>query len=522
MNKTVTVNISGAIFNIEEEAYNSLVRYINSIKLAFKGTEGAEEIVADIESRIAELFQQKLSEKKQVITSSDVEEIVAIMGAPEDYSEAANEHEEPHTGSTYSSQSRNANRKFFRDPDDHLLGGVCSGISHFFGVDPLWIRLAFVLFTLAWGGGLVAYIVLWIIIPEASNTAEKLQMKGEDVTIDNIRRSVNESAEKVKEGFQDVKSSFQEAQKPAAASLKNFLEQMFTHLGDALTFIGKILVRIIGVLFILFSVVMFFGMIFGFIATDTILFDHAHLQWSEIADIIFLGESHMTLAIIAALLILAVPLIGIFYTGTRMLGIIKVQARGFSLSLLALFVLGLIIAGIVGVQFGQDFQYHHESSKRIVLDNSIDSIQVNVLQDHYFHNEIDNSRAEFFELVKIDKDKVIYGKPVHLYIRTAASDEFEVEVYKSAQGATQQKAIERTERMDYEWAVNDSTGVVDLSPIFSAPRDDHFRDQEIEIVVRVPEGKVISFNDNVERIYSRRSRSGRTFRMGDDELELLN
>ena len=211
MNKTLTVKISGYIFNIEEEAYNSLVKYLNKLKAAFHGTEGADEIVGDIESRIAELFQKKLNEKKQVITSSDVDEIVGIMGAPEDYTDE----ETSQTNESYTEKeegTRNANRRIFRDPDDHILGGVCSGISHYFGIDPLWIRLAFVLTTLAVGGGVIAYIVLWIIVPEASSTAEKLQMKGEDVNVESIRRSVNESAEKLKSKFSGIADDIKQAQ----------------------------------------------------------------------------------------------------------------------------------------------------------------------------------------------------------------------------------------------------------------------------------------------------------------------
>lgn len=519
MNKTVTVNISGAIFNIEEEAYNMLLNYIESIKKAFQGTEGADEIVNDIESRIAELFQEKLDDKKQVITVKDVQDVMAVMGAPEDYTEAAEEN----TGEEdKENRSRNTNRKIFRDPDDNLLGGVCSGISHYFALDPLWIRLAFVLTTLAWGGGAVAYVILWIIIPEASTTAEKLQMKGEDVNIDNIKRSVNENADKVKEGFRNMAEDFKKSSKPASASLKNFLEELFSGLGNVIAAIGKVLIRIIGVLFIIFSALSLVAIIVGLIATDTAIFNGSELSWSEMSDLLFLGEAHMTLVLVSALLLIAIPLISIFYAGARMVGAIKQSAKGLNLSLLALFVVGIILAAIVGVQMGQEFSRDHESSERVILQTERDTLFVNVMKDDVFHTDLKTWQTEFFDLVKMEEENVFYGDPVHLYIRETTSENFEVEVFKNAHGESQQKAIERLERIDYTWSVDDSTSAIDLAPYFSAPRADHFRGQEVEIVVRVPIGKFIAFNDNVERIYSRRNRAGRTFLMGPDELELLN
>jgi len=520
MNKTVTVNISGYIFNIEEEAYNALVIYLGKLKAAFHGMEGADEIVADIESRIAELFQKKLNEKKQVITSSDVDEIVAIMGAPEDYTDEEPIMDEPN--SDKEDGSRNPNRRVFRDPDDHVLGGVCSGISHYFGIDPLWIRLAFVLTTIVFGTGIMAYIILWIIIPEASSTAEKIQMKGQDVNVENIRRTVNESAEKLKSKVSGIADDIKSAQKPAASSLKGFLEQIFGIFGDAITILGKVLLKIIGLVFILGSFAMIIAFIAGFVATDSLIFHSSALSWFELSEIIFMGKSHMTICIIAVSILFLVPIIGLFYGGLRIIGALKTSVKGFGISLFALFIIGLILAAIGGVQFGREFRYDHESSERIVLPDDTDSIHINILDDNYFHNEIRGSHSEFFELVKIDDDQIILGQPIRLYLRTAPSDKFEVEVYKSADGSTQHQAIERIERLDYQWAHDDSTSTIDLSPVFSVPTSDRYRGQEVEIVVRIPVGKVISFGPNMERIYSRSGRSNHVFRMGAEELEILN
>lgn len=521
MNKTVTVNISGYIFNIEEEAYNSLVKYLNKLKAAFHGTEGADEIVGDIESRIAELFQKKLNEKKQVITSSDVDEIVGIMGAPEDYTDE----ETSQTNESYTEKeegTRNANRRIFRDPDDHILGGVCSGISHYFGIDPLWIRLAFVLTTLAIGGGVIAYIVLWIIVPEASSTAEKLQMKGEDVNVESIRRSVNESAEKLKSKFSGIADDIKQAQKPAANNIKGFLEQIFGKLGDTILMIGKVIVKLIGFFLIIGSIGLIIALIVGFVATDSFIFSTTQLSWGQLSDFFFVGSTHMTICIIAAVLLLIVPVLGLFYLGLRMMGAIQNSIRGFGISLLALFIIGLILAAIGGVQFGREFRYDHESSDSILLPAFTDSIHINVLPDNYFHSEIRNSHSDFLELVKMTEDKIILGEPVRLYLRTSPSENIEVEIYKSAHGSSQHDAIDRIDRIEYKWEHIDSTSTLNLSPVMELQKNERYRGQDLEVVVRIPVGKIVSFGPNMERIYPRRGRSNHVFRMGTDELEMLN
>ena len=163
MNKTITINISGAVFNIEEDAYARLKSYIEKLRTCFSSTEGGDEIVSDIESRIAELFQERISPNKQVITEDDVQVVIEVMGQPEDYMDE--EDSEPTDSTSDAGSTRIDSRKFYRDPDDHILGGVCSGISQYLGWDPVILRLLFALSVIFGGVGVIAYIILWIIIP---------------------------------------------------------------------------------------------------------------------------------------------------------------------------------------------------------------------------------------------------------------------------------------------------------------------------------------------------------------------
>ena len=209
MNKTVTINISGIIFNIDEEAFKQLSQYLDTIKGYFNTSEGRDEIMADIEARIAEMFQEKLNEKNQVVSIKDVDKVIAIMGEPEDYIDEEIESESFNSKANYEKVTTTGSSRFkrlYRDGEDRVMGGVCAGIAHYFGVDPIIPRILFIISFFGFGTGFLAYIILWIIVPEAKSTAEKLQMKGEHINIENIKKSVENEAENFKNKFKDFRN----------------------------------------------------------------------------------------------------------------------------------------------------------------------------------------------------------------------------------------------------------------------------------------------------------------------------
>ena len=165
MNKTVTINISGIIFHIEEDAYQTLSKYLNTIKGYFSKTDGGNEIMADIEARIAELLQQKINTNKQVILITDVENVMGIMGKPEEFAnDDANQHTNNEEATGKNSSNEKIKRRLFRNPDEKAIGGVCSGLAAYFDVEIIWVRLAMFLLIFFGGLSLWVYIVMWIII----------------------------------------------------------------------------------------------------------------------------------------------------------------------------------------------------------------------------------------------------------------------------------------------------------------------------------------------------------------------
>ncbi len=210
MKKTLTVNISGIVFHIDEDAYDKLERYLNRIRRHFSSEDGREEILSGIEGRIAEMFQERIKDHKQVITLEDVNAMIRQLGEPEEISGGADARGEADTESDYTYTSSRGSKRLFRDPDNKYIGGVCGGMGSFFQIDPTWIRLLFILAIFA-GFGILLYIILWIVIPKARTTADRLEMRGEKVNLSNIERSIREDLNDLRDNLQNLSEETKEA-----------------------------------------------------------------------------------------------------------------------------------------------------------------------------------------------------------------------------------------------------------------------------------------------------------------------
>ena len=193
MKITVSINIGGYSFNIDEDAYSELKIYLKSLELHFSGEESSSEILSDIEARMAELFRARLAAYKQVITIEDVRQVIAILGTPEDISD----NEGPSAREKFSSPGYH---RMYRDPDHRIIGGVCSGMAAYWNIDPLIVRIIFIVLAFA-GIGILLYLILYIAIPEAKTTAQKIEMHGEPVNIHNIKDSVKEEFNRVRKNM---------------------------------------------------------------------------------------------------------------------------------------------------------------------------------------------------------------------------------------------------------------------------------------------------------------------------------
>ncbi|MEZ4793763.1 MAG: PspC domain-containing protein, partial [Gelidibacter sp.] len=257
MNKTVNINLAGVFFHIDEDAYLKLQRYLEAIKRSFTDSQGRSEIIADIEARISELFSERVKHDKQVIGNKEVDEVIAIMGQPEDYL-VDDEIFEDEPKQSY--RSTGHSKKLFRDTENSYIAGVSSGLGHYLGIDAVWVRLLWILLTLGSGGTFILiYILFWVLVPEALTTSEKLTMRGEPVNISNIEK-------KIKDGFENVSQTVSDTVKsidlPKQGNrIKSSSKTFFDTIGDIILFFFKVFAKFIGIILMIVGAGTLIGLI---------------------------------------------------------------------------------------------------------------------------------------------------------------------------------------------------------------------------------------------------------------------
>ncbi|MEM9544750.1 MAG: PspC domain-containing protein [Bacteroidota bacterium] len=216
MNEILNVNLGGYPFTIDNDAYHHINRYLSAIQRHFADSDGCEEILDDIEARMAELFTEVLN-GKAIIGMKELDAVIKVMGRPEDFGAEPydDDVEEEFSRDKKSFKERyghiKTGKRFYRDPEEKVIGGVCGGIAAYFGIEnPMWIRLLFLGLIFIGGIPIILYPILWAIVPEAKTAGDKLKMRGEPATVSNIARTIedelNELSDKISEMSKDLGS----------------------------------------------------------------------------------------------------------------------------------------------------------------------------------------------------------------------------------------------------------------------------------------------------------------------------
>lgn len=192
MKKTTTVNIGKMVFHIDEDAFIKLDQYLNAIQELLQNDPNKKDIIEDIEQRIAELLNDLISGKEQAVSIEHIEKIIVIMGDPKEFSS-----ENP---TTYTDEGRKrAQKRLYRDPENKIIAGVASGLSAYFNIDPVIIRILFFALTFMGAGfPIPLYIILWIVLPEAETTSQRMEMRGENINVDSIKKNAKQEYESIK------------------------------------------------------------------------------------------------------------------------------------------------------------------------------------------------------------------------------------------------------------------------------------------------------------------------------------
>lgn len=228
MNKTININLGGYAFTIDEDAFDTANFYLHTLGKHFGPDEGAGEIMQDIETRMGELINRQKG-NRVIVNKLDVVEAIAILGTPEELKDMNFSADMKKARPSFKLQT---GKRLFRDTNDKIIGGVCSGLAAYFGIhDTVWVRIAFALFTMLGGSGVLIYLVLWAIIPPAKTVSDRLEMMGEPTNVNNIAKMVKEELEqfsdKINEKF-GKKNKYQRHEKPKDDDTEQVLTSGFS------------------------------------------------------------------------------------------------------------------------------------------------------------------------------------------------------------------------------------------------------------------------------------------------------
>ena len=510
MNKTINIHLAQTLFSLDENAYALLKNYLEKLERLFKNTEGAKDILEDIEARIAELFTNLKKDNLYVISVADVEQVIETLGTPEDL---AGEEEPTETSAQY-----NGPKKLFRDPDDRFLGGVAGGLSHYVGLDSVWIRLIMlILFFSSVGGVVLVYILLWILIPEAKSTADKLMMKGESVNVSNIKKKIKEEIDQVGDKVKDVDYE----------NIGNQIKKKSKDFSDILLKLArgvvKLLTLLIGVFLLFISsivlLVIFISTVVGSVFSAMVPQEIMQFGLSLDIPVVVLG--------FFALLIVGIPFIFLFTLGLQLLSQNKsVMSRLFSLILLGLWILSLITLMIFGIIESKSFAINAKSTQNIAWEQQTqDTLKIYLNEDHKYRETV--TVFNQFTLVENDAgEKLRLDNNIRLLITESKDNTLAMAIEKNAKGWSQSKASKTTEAIDYNIDYYDNKLMIDdfwLSPI------NHKNNPEsVRLNLSVPEGKYLFIDNDLgaflshkiknDQDYYRKRIAGHLWQMQNGEL----
>jgi phage shock protein PspC (stress-responsive transcriptional regulator) len=495
MKKTLSIHLGRQLFVIEEDAFDRLQQYLKRLETSLQGENGTAEIIEDIEMRFAELLMSYLGETRRVVTIADVEKGIASLGEPEVISEDTVRDE---SQSRSSSQQNSGQRRFYRDPEGGILGGVCAGLAAYLNIDPVIVRIGFIL--LAFAGFMVPlYIILWVIVPSASTPSERLQMQGKQVTVDALKDEIGRAADRIKDDTLRARDRFK-------ANNEHILRR-----GHVL---AKVLLKIVGIVLIGFASL---GLIF-FTLTVTGLIDFIPMtgdeEYASVHDFLQIAVSdNRTFDLMWTGILLAgsaAPLLGIAI-GTRLL-MDRKSPRPLRIALITLpvvIVIGIICGAVSGAQIGRDFAVY-ESFEQQQLTSNTHHLVVSELPHYYAGRRIVSSGGVDFVNVK---NGMVTEQGIIISYRPSRDSLFHVHHYISANGVDSEAALKRSGNIRHDVRLQGDTLVVD--PYYSYPVADGFRAQRIKVIIDVPKGKKLTIKNwevfEPESEYSGRFLAGEPF-----------
>ena len=479
MNKTVNINLGGMFFHIDEDAFQKLTRYFDAIKRSISNSSGHDEIIKDIEMRVSELLFEKQKSDKHVIGLKDVDEVIAVMGQPEDYIIE----DEATAGPTYNNTTSRSTKKLYRDKEKGMIGGVASGLGYYFGIDAVWIRIVLILLVFAgFGTGILAYIILWIVTPEAITTTEKLEMTGEPVTISNIEKKVREEFENVSDKLKNVDYD------KYGNQIRSGADKLGNSFGDFITTVFKIFAKFLGIILILAGLAMIIVFLVGALTLGSTNFSnfpfHQFIESGNFTD--------YPIWVFGLLLFTAVAIPNFFLMllGFKLVSpSLKSVGNVAKYTLLALWIISIALLISIGVKQASAFAVDGRVVKKENINlQATDTLFIKFKHSDYFAKNI-RDRNNFMITQDSTGTDVIYSNQVSLRIERTDEKVAYIQIEKEAKGKSLSEAKNRAGQIKYSYSIEGSH--LTLDNFLLTDLKNKYRDQEIEITLYLPKGTLL-------------------------------
>ncbi len=496
MNKVLNINLGGFPFTIDEDAYNHLHHYLQTIHNHFRSSDGYEEITNDIETRLAELLRERLS-SHTIVHLKDVTAVIAIMGTPADFG-ADPDTPRPNNGQ----RLHKTGKRLFRHPDDTVLGGVCAGIAAYLGIqDPLWIRLAFIAFFFFGGFAIPLYIILWIIVPKAESASDRLAMRGDPVNANNIGKIIEEElshvSRKVSELGDELKAEF----KSSGANRQNASEQPGTPssgirsirnaIQEMLRLVGAVLLAVLNFLRKAIKPIAF--------AIGLTLVVSLGIAWIGLVAGTFIGSPFLAfilpaspvryaLGVVNILAIIGIPLLMLILGVMRLFMRTHFKPR-WVLGLWIFWGLNILSVSLLSSAVLRDFQSSTTtppSSQKSFSD--IDTLSIEMV-DAYS----DLSFLHFGDKLRM-ADGNLLSRHISLSIQQSDTDDFQLLQSNFARGKDAVSSAANANAIRYNWRIHGNKLLLDDA--FSIPDGNLWRGQKVNLTLKVPINKRIAFDRN--------------------------
>ncbi|TNE53798.1 MAG: PspC domain-containing protein [Bacteroidetes bacterium] len=479
MKKTVSVNIKGINFLIEEDAYETLRNYLDRLERQLAGQQGSREILEDIELRVAELCQEKLGSKKEVIELVDIEMILSTLGDPEDFIEEDQEKSESYESA--STDSKSGEKRLYRDLENAKIAGICAGIANYIHADVMVVRILFLLFFFIGGFGIPLYIILWLVIPRTESSIDRLKMRGRPITVDNVREEVEQAASRVGE------------------SSKSFARRVRREGGYSKGFsrVGNLITRIVGL--ILLGMGAFFLILFSFFffAGERVIpiqSDQGFLNLGELGSLVLSSEQDVMLAWIGICVVAFSAILFLISNGTYVL--MRIRNKWTRIASITLFLTGLLGAMLcvyLLIRTAENFSSQAELEREITSLNVpeliIDSDSPQQVKMGKF-----TAKSHRRDLgVYLNKNR-IHMCGVSIDYRISKDSSFHVKQTFLASGKSYNEALERAKHMNHEIVVD--SGRLVVPAYFNFPKEDRFREQDVRLIIEIPKNRWVRIGND--------------------------